>query len=350
MRRCILAIGSFLCFGTVFSQIVINQSDMPKEGDTLRVSITNTIPGDYSQTGPNMTWDFSGLYKTGQQINSFVNMSDVPLLYWITFIPGVVSNLASPGNNLPAFPGIPFSDFYTFYKKSPSLFSDAGFAFQLSGIPIMLKYDSADEYYQLPCTYGNTWTSHSSASFSIPGMVYFSSSKSRSSQVDGWGSLTTPFGTFQTIRVKSEVMEHDSIFLDSLGFGFPFTRNVTEYKWLGKGQGIPLLQISEEGVTATATYRDMVSHTGIKELSGGSFKIFPNPSTGFCTIYMAGKKIPSHLQILNVQGLIVLEQELHNSGIKAVSLDLSTLVAGAYMIRLMDKDAIYTGKVLIIPD
>ena len=292
----------------VIAQIVIDESDMPKEGDTLRVSLTTTIPGDYSQTGADVTWDFSALTKTSQQVSSFVNVLNTPSIYWFTFIPGIVSNIASPGNIVPAIPGIPVSNYFTFFKKSSSFFADIGFAFQISGIPIMLKYDSPDIYYDFPCTIDNTWTSHSFASISVPGLIYFSSSRNRTSQVDGWGSLSTPFGTFQAIRVKSEVIERDSIFLDTLGFGFPYTRNITEYKWLGKGQGIPLLQINEEGLVKTAIYRDNVNSTGINELRKKSVQVFPNPSSGFCTIYTEGMHFPAHMSILNSLGRVVIEK------------------------------------------
>jgi hypothetical protein len=341
----------FIVFGLTTSlsgQIVIDQNDMPKVGDTLRVSLTTNIPGDYTQAGSDMTWDFSGLNKLSQQVNSFVDVSSTPLLYQFVFTPGIISNIASPGNYLPAFPGIPSSNFFTFYKNTASLFSDAGFAFQLSAIPVMLKYDTADVYYKLPCTMGDTWTSHSFSSISFPGLAYFSSSRSRTSQVDSWGSLTTPFGTFQTIRIKSEVIEQDSVFLDSSGFGVPYTRNITEYKWLGKGQGIPLLQISEEGLVKTAIYRDNLNNTGINELRKESIQAFPNPSNGFCTISMNGNHIPAHIQILNSQGRFLVEKDLYANSVNSASFDLSCYPNGLYMIRLIDKEVVYTGKVLII--
>ena len=78
----------------------------------------------------------------------------------------------------------------------------------------------------------------------------------RTNVVDGWDNLTTLFGTFQTLRVKSTLIEHDSVYIDSLSTGFPINRNITEYKWLGKGQGIPLLQVNEEGTLVTTYYRD----------------------------------------------------------------------------------------------
>ena len=331
-----------------YAQIVVDETDMPEEGDTLRVSLTTNIPDNYSQTGFNMTWDFSGLNKSGQQINSFVNIMSTPLIYRFTFIPGIISNLASPGNDLPAFPGIPFSDYFTFFNKSASHFSDVGYAFQLSVIPIMLKYDSPDIYYTLPCTIGNIWASQSFASVSLPALAYFSSSINRTSQVDGWGSLTTPFGTFQTIRIKSEVIEHDSVFLDTTGVGFPYTRNITEYKWLGKGQGIPLLQINEEGLIKTAIYRDVVNHTGLNELRKETFQVFPNPTDGLFEFKKGEMHFPAHMQILNNQGCIVMEEDLPILPGNTVSLNLSGLMPGLYMIRLIDEHVIYNGKVLII--
>jgi len=54
----------------------------------------------------------------------------------------------------------------------------------------------------------------------------------------------TPFGTFNTIRVKSQLIVSDSIYLDTLGFGFTIPRaDKFEYKWYGIGKKIPLLEI-----------------------------------------------------------------------------------------------------------
>ena len=348
MKIFLLILGLLVLFIPGFAQIVIDEADMPKEGDTLRVSLTTTIPGDYTQTGSDMTWDFSALTKISQQIDSFVNITNTPSIYWLTFIPGIVSNLASPGNNLPAIPGLPFSNYFDFMKNSSAQFSDVGYAFQLSGIPITLKYDSPDIYYTFPCTIGSTWNSNSFASISIPGIVYFSSLRTRTSTVDGWGSLTTPFGTFQTLRIKSEVIEKDSIFLDTLGTGIPYTRNITEYKWVGNAQGIPLLQINEEGLIKTAIYRDNAGNTGINELRNETVHVFPNPSNGLCEIETGEIQFPANMQVLNIQGHIVMEDDLIAPAGNTVSLNLSLLPNGLYLIRLIDKEVVYTGKVLIV--
>lgn len=237
------------------SQIAIHSSDMPQIGDTLRVSMTAFIPQGYQQAGMDTTWDFSSLEAQSQRVDSFVNVNETPMAYYIYF--GLLggANLASP---ISAIPGLPLMDGFNFYKNESSSYNDMGLAYRTVDVPIIpLKYDNPDKYYQFPMTPGLTWSSTAGFSISLPGVGYLSRQKIRNSEVDGWGMLTTPFGTFPTLRVKSTVVEHDSIYIDSLGMGFPINRNFTEYKWLGNDQGIPLLQITEEGFLVSATYRDI---------------------------------------------------------------------------------------------
>ncbi len=64
--RCLL-----LCLPLVlFSQISIDQSDMPGPGDTLRVSMTSVVPVNYAVTGSNFIWDFSMLEAMNQRVDT----------------------------------------------------------------------------------------------------------------------------------------------------------------------------------------------------------------------------------------------------------------------------------------
>jgi hypothetical protein len=239
----------------LYSQVVIDQSDMPVPGDTLRVSMTNMVPAGYVKTAMDTTWNYAELEALGQRVDTFVMATATPPVYQIFFVLLGGANLASPRNGA-IIPGLPLTQGFTFFKKNASSFSDLGFAYTLQGLPLPAKYDNPDKYYEFPMPPGHSWSSTSSFSISLPGVVSYSTLRVRSNVVDGWGSLTTPFGTFQTVRVKSTLNIHDSIYIDSLGTGFPLNRNIIEYKWLGKDQGIPLLQINEEGILVTAIYRD----------------------------------------------------------------------------------------------
>jgi hypothetical protein len=240
------------------AQVVIDASDMPSPGDTIRLSVTNGVPVDYTKTGNDTTWDFSMLTPLIQRVDTFADPSATPPLYWLVFTPQLVTNLALKGN-IPSFiPGLPVTDSYIFFKNQSAGFNDLGFATTLMGIPVPVKYDNPDRYYAFPVTPGSAWSSSSSAGISLPGMGAFYTSRDRTGEMDGWGTLTTPYGTFSVVRVKSHLVETDSMYIDSLGAGVPVVRDITQYKWLGKGFGVPLLEVDREGLISTAYYRDSV--------------------------------------------------------------------------------------------
>jgi len=253
MERIFILVAFILAGLRGLPQIIIDQTDMPNPGDTLRVSTSNIIPGDYTKTGMDTTWDFSSLFSLSQQLDSFVAK---PPAFQLSFSN---ANLASPGG-IPSFPGFPVSSPFTFYNKAAGSFADLGFGFIITfagfPLPAAAKYDTSDKYYTFPLTTGTIWNSNSSASLGIPGLASFFRTRIRTSMVDGWGTVETPWGSFQTIRVKSHLVQRDSIFIDTLGMGVPVTRDITEYKWLAKGKGIPVLQINQEGPVSTAIYRD----------------------------------------------------------------------------------------------
>jgi hypothetical protein len=257
MRKLFIPLLLLLFAMQGFAQITIDNTDMPADGDTLRVSFTNAVPPDFAQGGANHSWDFSSLAPVSQQVQSYVSTLSTPSVYWLAFMPNIVSNLASPGNTGFVLPGFPVTDSYVFFNNIATGFYDLGYALKVQGLPLTMKYDTPDQYYDFPLTTGSVWSSSSVATLSIPTLAYIRTSRTRSSFVDGWGTLTTPFGTFDVIRVQTSLVQHDSVSIDTMGMGIPVTRNITQYSWLGKAQGIPLLRVNvEEGIT-TAIYRDI---------------------------------------------------------------------------------------------
>jgi gliding motility-associated-like protein len=92
--------------------------------------------------------------------------------------------------------------------------------------------------------YGNIDSSNSGYANAVPGIGYFAKRQKRVNMVDGWGMLTTPYGTFNTLRVKSVITVTDSIYFDTLGFGFNLPLpTVYEFKWLAQGKKLPVLEI-----------------------------------------------------------------------------------------------------------
>ena len=227
------------------AQISIQSSDMPQVGDTIRQSSTvelGTI--NYLEAGAGVNWDFSNLIPFTQKVDTFVSFSSTPWLYQLMFFGS--ANLAQPLLEFDQFPGFEVSDAYNYYNNTNSSYSLAGNAATLNGIPLPNKFNNPDKIYHFPLAYGNADSSYSTYSFDVPGIGYLGGWKNRVNHADGWGTLSTPYGTFDVLRVKSDIVQYDSMYLDSLGFGFPTVREFTEYKWLGSGMGLPLVTVTDD--------------------------------------------------------------------------------------------------------
>lgn len=250
----------FSCLN-INAQITVNASDMPNVGDTIRKSITTVGQGyDFSLTGNDFIWDYANLSSLSQDVDSFISVGSTSLIYQIAFNnpfdPNRRATIALPTDDITLIPGVPLTDIIDFYKESNSKYSRVGMGITIAGIPFALKYDTPELLYNFPLTIGDIDSTVSSFDLSIPTLGFLTTTKKRVNEVDGWGTLTTPFGTHQVIRVKSTITENDSVYVDSLGIGLPVTRNITEYAWLGDNFGIPLLQVVQEGLVTTIRYID----------------------------------------------------------------------------------------------
>jgi len=274
------AVSTLSAFQSAFSQITITQSDMPSPGDTIRKSLNITTGGiDYTVTGENFSWDYSTLQPLAQTVDTFVTVSSVPFLYqWVFFS---VANVAQKFPDLDTIPGLTVVDPYRFFYKSSSKYSDVGYAATLGGIPLPVRLNPEDRLYKLPLNYGNIDSSNASGHFGFQGVGYIGLERKRVNQVDGWGALVTPMGTFDVLRLKSTVYETDSVFIDSLNYGTTIERNYTEYSWLANGWKAPVLKVTVEGPVVQVAYIDSVFNPTVNienvRYYPPSISISPNP-------------------------------------------------------------------------
>lgn len=295
MKRTFILIAILLPCSLMMGQVTITSQDMPQPGDTIRTSVT-LLPEaiDYRSTGENHTWNFSGMQAMIQQVDSFVSITSVPLTYQLAFNNQFIypDHKATVSRKLTEFnmiSGMEITDTYQFFREAGNEFREVGIGVTLSGIPIPILYQQIDTLYRLPLAYGDQDSSHSSFTIDIPDLGYLGVTKHRRNFADGWGTLITPFGEFQTLRVKTEYQEYDSVYIDSLGTGMPVNRQYIEYKWMTNGFSIPLLTVTEENNLATATYIDSLrtSFLGVNEevlQPDFSFKVYPNPVSEFLAV------------------------------------------------------------------
>ena len=340
-----LVISNLLALSAFISQaqITITSSDMPSSSSMYNVSMGQAFTGmDETQTGLNYSWDYSQLTYTSQTVDTFVTVLSTGL-YALSFSN---ASYALKSNTPPVtLSGITIDYQYDFFKKVTSSYVLMGFGASFSGIPLGVPNNPKDTLYRFPLHSGDVGSCASAFSASIPTIAFYGGNKLRTDTVDGWGTLTTPYGSFSALRVKSVIDETDSIYLDAASFGFSFPRPQSiEYKWLGTGQGIPLLQINTTaGIVTQIIYKDSIRTTPLSVSSlqkeKTDFIIYPNPSTDKAFIELnIEKPADVSVDVFNLTGEKVFSKSFgkRNSGNQVLVLDLSgaKIPAGNYFVEM----------------
>lgn len=226
------------------AQITIGQAEMPNASTVIqRVQAVPNPMLSYGATGADHLWDFSNLSAIGDRTTTYQSVSSTSFIYAIAFadLPfnGNRANHARPGVDIPFSNLLPTDNPYTFSHRSGSQYRTVGFGAEVSGIPLPVFFDQHDVIYELPLAYGNTSSSHSAWHVDVPQVGSYAFSQDRTNEVDGWGVITTPAGTFEVLRVKTTLEASDEL------LGATINRpRVREYKWLAQGLQTPVLQIN----------------------------------------------------------------------------------------------------------
>lgn len=254
MKKIMLLLYFALCKYISIAQtpITIVNADMPNVNDTIRISTsTSNISFLLNDTGANRTWDASFLVPSFQDMVQCKSVVNTNITYLLSFSSSSFG-IQDANLNLGLVAG---SEVYNFFSKNATRFANDGRGITFNGIPVPQVYTSKEILYRFPLSYGMVDSSNFVSNEANLLIGSIKTQGTRKNRVDAWGSLTTPYGTFNCIRVKSTVQQVDSIVAS--GFPFPLASTRTEYKWLAKGQKVPVLQI----VTTTSDFGGQVSTT-----------------------------------------------------------------------------------------
>lgn len=235
------------------AQISILNADMPKVNDALRYS-TTTTKINLDSTGENYTWDFSNIVVSNQDVQTFTSPLQTP--YLLQFL-SATYGIPETGQALSQAGGIA-SNIYAFYKTSNTAQVILGRGATVQSLPLGIVYSLRDTVFKYPLTYGMEYSGNYLGEAGLTGLGTLKQVGNRHTLVDGWGSITTPYGTFDCIRVKSEITETDSIVFN--GFGIPIPNNSTVYTWLAKGEKYPILEVivnTLTGIVTSTKYKDI---------------------------------------------------------------------------------------------
>lgn len=363
MKKIILS--SFLLSLSVFAaaQITITKDDMPIPGILPMFSLPDSVTleqATVTQTGANQTWDYSFFQPEFQRVDTFISLLDAGITYALSFSSATVARVIPVSNQGGGGGGgmnISISSGFDFFKNTNGNFQKLGSGgiVSISPFPLSLVNNPVDVVYNFPVSFGDKDTSNSEAILNVPNLVYVRQRQTRINHVDGWGSLTTPFKTFDALRVKTRLTGEDSISYNGFNFIQPRAPR-TEYKWLANGEKVPVLTINAaappfggiEQIT-NANYRDTtqnVPYVGIEEMQNLDAKMYPNPSSNFVTIEwetILGKN--AILSIYDYNGKKVHEQQIN--GNQQLILNTQSLSAGTYIVKIAGEKQQFTGTLSV---
>ena len=338
--------------------ITVDDADMPTP-NIYTVSNMANINFNPDETGADYIWDFSFLEYETQINDTFFSVSDAPYVYQYSYNnpldqehkATVVQNTGAVSN---AIQIIEITDNYDYFKNSSSLYAKVGSGSTINDVPTVMKYDSV-EYIttDFPIVMSDTNSSVSSAGNDIPDIGYYGQTVNRVNIVDGFGELTTPYGTFQTVRIKSILNIRDTLYYDDYSYGIAFDRpEAVEYNWYGDNQSIPLLTVKNTtGSNYSAIYKDSLRTTEIVLTNiCNSFNVYPTITSDKVNIeFTSNNKAKYEIRVFNEAGveLFFIEKE-KQIGINSSQINMKKIANnnGIYFVVFESDNKINLKKVI----
>ncbi len=353
MKHFLFAFLSIFVFNNLAaaqSPISITSTDMPAVTDTFRYSVASPLGFDVSQTGANQTWNFATLMPIRQALAEYKRGLQTP--YSVLF--GFNAYGLKIADTL-GFQGTNVTNVYEFYNNTAAKFETVGVGLTFI-FPIPSLNTDRDEIYQFPLNYLDRDSSTFAVSFSLLGNT-LKRKGYRINKVDGWGTITTPFGAFPCVRVESYIDEIDSVSVSGNTFGINIRRK--EYKWLAKNVKIPILQvdgaIANDAFTVNSVrYRDSYRSTiGIRETNQGlpnhfSVSAFPNPIANETLLLVLNtqKSGVFGIEIKDISGKIVYQNtpQTYMIGEQFISIDFKNQSKGIYFATIKSQGETFVQK------
>ena len=350
----------------IFGQgITLNSQDFANGGDTVRTSVATDNGYDFTSTGAAYSWDFSALTANSQNLRHFAPMSEAP--FFVQFMFGFtapanyqatyfIESSDLPIATITSFLPITIENIYQYAKVAVDSITNVGYSMKVTSngttFDLPIKSDTIETHYALPLAFGDTHFSRgfSKIDFNPIYNAIWNQHRTRTTTVDGYGSLTTPYGTFDVLRVRHDITETDSIYTEVPILGGTWIPldlpNVHEYEWWTNGELMPLLKFTTNEVlgnevVSSIEYRDhyLGLDAGIEELVWDA-EIYPVPATDLLTV--RSERNLTKASLVDQFGREVMQEILGNT--PWAVFDVSGLASGVYTIRMFAGDFLSSKK------
>lgn len=318
-----------------FAQITLVSSDLTSIGDVI-VRHTDTIPTyGPGNDGPNQTWDFSGAINDTIATTTVVNINTTSFAGTFSS-----SDYAMAGG----------ADTYLFFEHDANTMTTTGAAGDLlaTGEQIESPFSDPLLLHEFPRTYQSNHddtyafvTEADGAGLDLPIPVYrvrLTHSGHVYDTTDAYGTLITPTGTYDALRVKTVDYTTDLLEYKLISFSpwatFSNTSDTTvSYTWHAKEEMLAIAEYAYDSIgdPARFTYSTVppVNTVGIEENLANSVNVYPQPSTGLLCVSGLTSGNNNQFEVYSASGRLI-----RTGNLNSTCLQLEELNSGVYVLRI----------------
>ncbi len=332
---------------SAFAQITIDASDMAQIGDVVnRKADTLTPITGPGPAGANQSWTMTSLSQyVNNENTSVVTVASTP--YAASF-PN--SNVAMTNDNVN----------YIYLNHQTSTYTTQGGAGDLLmlGNTIVAPLNPDLTLHNFPRTYGSSFSDTYKTDITIDGSIINSLvDQVRYKRVgtvydntDGWGTLTTPAGTYDVLRVKREDRAIDTIWILPV-LGFPptwsvfSTKNDTafSYQWLGNDMKLAVAELNYDSLDQPKTFKWTLIPpitVGLDENTANlKAEVFPVPASDVLTL-KSGNELEAgeyFFCVYDVAGKMLMQEKIYAAASATYNFSVQQLPPGLYTWQLISQ-------------
>lgn len=351
MKKTLLVLAACAVSAVLPAQITITSADIaPIYTVILRANDTmpSVTPGS---AGANQTWNLSAMANHVLDTMTFTTPNFTP---YASDYPGAGMAVQSQGSLNAYIIG-------NLSSTSLQMVGQAGDPFGI-GTNAAFHISPHETILNFPSTFGSTYTdtAHGYAKFYLgydPGIgfvidtVQIRSIIYKTSNIDAWGSVTTPLGTYNSIRQNVMRFEVDTVDIYALGnWGYDFYSledSNRVYSWWANSIGWPVAELTDGQNLGTITRATWIeaqpSQVGIAEHNKALFNVYPNPANQL--VYFNGPVSGGEqVRLIDLGGRLVKTAALRAD---YTGVDVGDLAPGLYFYQVTDQhgNQIERGKI-----
>ncbi len=297
----------------VTAQITIAENDilgLIGQKQVMEEDTSGSVTIDVGSPGANQTWDLSFQIQDPFSLDfSYQSPSGSP---FESDFP--TANLMRTTTDKSGTQGAEEFTQYFYFEVGSTTLASLGGGFVSKNPDMTFLAMRFDEVAPLPIAFGNNWTRTSTDSFGDPSTFATITHRSADNQVDGWGQVILPMGTFDGLRVRSDV---ESITQQYIGGNLTSsdTSKTIEYVWVNQDNFVLAIAQSQNnetnpGFTNASDFQRLFSFVvkveedrNLVPADFALFQNYPNPFNPSTLIsYAIPEQTRARLVIFNLLG------------------------------------------------